>query len=234
MSPTHFTKRIPGLEDPVKVDVVGGEYEDGEKASSITVNALELNTLRGLDLAFEASQEITVSGVMPDGTRNTVRARIVRPEGYILIKAFALDERQREKDAYDIHFVLRHHQPNIEDLAHRLWALLSTGLAKDGYAILKTKFGTLDSAGPVWAARVAQQQGEDFEQMQRSAFEYAQALFDAVEAGLMGLRRCQIALSPSERRTPSWFVMYASTSTCCLTPGLPRTISASGPSPGSA
>lgn len=183
ISPTHFTKRIPGLEDPVKVDVVGGEYEGGQKASSITVNALELNTLRGLDLAFEASQEITVSGVMPDGTRNTVRARIVRPEGYILIKAFALDERQREKDAYDIHFVLRHHQPNIEDLAHRLWALLSTGLAKDGYAILKTKFGTLDSAGPVWAARVAQQQGEDFEQMQRSAFEYAQALFDVVEAG---------------------------------------------------
>jgi len=179
-SPTRFTKRMPGLEDPVKVDVVGAQYEGGERAPTITVNALELNTLRGLDLAFELSREIEISGMTPDGTQNTVQARIVRPEAYILIKAFALAERQREKDAYDIDFVLRHHQPNVEALAHQLRPLLTNGLAEEGYAILKTKFATLESVGPTWAARVAQDQGNDFEQSQRAAFEYAQALFNTI------------------------------------------------------
>jgi hypothetical protein len=181
VSPNCFTKKIAGVRDPVKVDFVGGQYIGGEKTQTIQVNELVLNTLRGLDLAFEVCQELDISGLMPDGSQNTVRFRIVRPEGYILIKAFALDERLKEKDAYDIHFTLLHYRPNIEYLAERVRMLLSNGLAREGYEILKAKFATLNSIGPSWAARVAQEQGEDFEQSQRSAFEYAQALFKAVE-----------------------------------------------------
>ena len=103
-SPTRFTKLVAGVKEPVKVDLVGGQYVAGEKTRTIQVNELGLNTLRGLDLAFDVCQDIELSGAMPDGSQNTVRARIVLPEGYILIKAFALDERMKEKDAYDIHF----------------------------------------------------------------------------------------------------------------------------------
>lgn len=180
-SPTCFTKRVAGVKDPVKVDLVGGQYADDGKTQTIRVNELDINTLRGLDLAFEAFLECELSGPMPDGSQNTVRARIVRPEGYILIKAFALDERKKEKDAYDIYFVLRHYQPDIESLANRFRPLLSNGLAWQGYGILKAKFTRLESVGPSWAARVAEEQGEDFEQSRRSAFEYAQALFGATE-----------------------------------------------------
>ncbi len=95
-SPTHFTKKVAGVDAPVKVDMIGGQYQGGAKARAIQVNALELNTLRGLDLAFEVSREIEICGIMPDGAQNTVRARIVGPEGFILIKAFALDERRRD------------------------------------------------------------------------------------------------------------------------------------------
>ena len=182
-SPTHFTKTVAGVEEPVKVDLVAGQYEGAAKSRSIQVNELELNTLRGLDLAFELWQEIEISGQMPNGLHNTVRARIVRPEGYILIKAFTLDERTNPKDAYDIDFVLRHFPPNIEALAERVRPLLANGLARQGYEILKTKFATLGSVGPSWAAEVAQEQGEDLEQSRRAAFEYAQALFEATERG---------------------------------------------------
>ena len=114
---------------------------------------------------------------MLDGSQNTVRARIVLPEAYILIKAFALDERQKAKDSYDIHFVLRNYRPNVEALAARVRPLLCKSLAREGYGILKAKFATLDSVGPVWAADVAAQYGENYQQWQRSAFEFAQALF---------------------------------------------------------
>jgi len=54
-------------------------------------------------------------------------------------------------------------------------------MVQAGYEILKAKFAALTAVGPTWAAKVAQEQGEDFAQVQRSAFEYAQALFATVE-----------------------------------------------------
>lgn len=180
-SPTRFTKTIPGVVEAVKVDLISGQYAAGAKTETVQIGQLELNTLRGLDLAFEVCQEIKITGVMPDGAQNTVRVRVVQPEAFILIKAFAMDERQKEKDAYDIHFVLRHYQPDVESLGHSVRQLLADGLAREGYQILRAKFATLNSVGPSWAARVAEEQGESFEQSQRSAYEYAQALFDAVE-----------------------------------------------------
>jgi hypothetical protein len=181
ISPTRFTKSIPGVPEPVKVDLVAGEYSAGAKARTIQIDELELSTLRGLDLAFEACEEIEISGTMPDGAQNTVRGRIVLPEAYILIKAFAFDERQKQKDAYDIHFIMRNYAPDVEALAARLRLLLSKGLAREGYGLLKAKFAALGSVGPLWAASVAAQYGENYEQWQRSAFEFAQALFAATE-----------------------------------------------------
>jgi hypothetical protein len=175
--PTRFDKVVVGVDAPIKVDLISGQYMGGEKASQIDVNALQINTLRGLDLAFEASDEIEISGMMPDGTHNVVRARIVRPEAFILIKAFALDERAKEKDAYDIAFVLECYQPNLAMLADRVRSQLRTGLGAEALQILEGKFASLDSAGPVWAARVAKGQGVDYEQARRAAFENAQDVF---------------------------------------------------------
>ena len=103
------------------------------------------------------------------------------PEAYLLIKAFAMDERQKEKDAHDIHFVMRNYQPDVESLAARIRPLLATGLAREGYDTLKRKFAKLESVAPSWAAKVAAERGEDYRQSQRSAFQYAQALFAATE-----------------------------------------------------
>lgn len=181
-SPTRFLKQVAGVEEPVKVDLVGGQYHNGQMVDSLQIGELQINTLRGVDLAFQAADEIEVSGQMPDGSRNTVRVRVVRAEAFSLIKAFALSERAKDKDAYDIAFVLRNFRPSVEALATPLRLLISDGLGQEGYAILMTKFQSVDAVGPVAAARVAREQGEDYDQAQRAAFEYAQALFEAVEA----------------------------------------------------
>jgi hypothetical protein len=179
--PTRFLKNVEGVEDPVKLDLISGEYQGSGKADTVQVDELQLSALRGIDLALEYSREIRISGVMPDGTSNSVRARIVEPEAFILVKAFALDDRKKEKDAYDIVFVLRNFKPNVEALAKRLRPLLTKGLAREGYDILKSKFKSIDSVGPVWAASVYGGSREEVEQSQRAAYEYAQALFRAAE-----------------------------------------------------
>lgn len=157
--------------------MISGEYVNDEKAAAIHVNELSLNTLRGIDLAFEAREEITIEGVMPDGVRNTVRAWIVRPEAFILIKAFALAERTKAKDAYDIAFVLHLYEPTVAALAVNLGPLVMDGLGLEAYQILTEKFATPDSVGPSWAAQVAEENGRDREQTQQAAFQDAQDLF---------------------------------------------------------
>lgn len=182
IDPTRFTKNVAGASEPVKVDLISGQYHHGKKVKTIQVNELQIDCLSGVDLAFTAFDEIEVPGTMPDGTANKVRIRIVRPEAFILIKAFALNERIKEKDAYDVSFVLRHYQPSLASLAKKLNELLQHPLAREGYEILQAKFAGIDSVGPVWAARVYQEQAQDYEQARRAAFEDAQELFRIVNS----------------------------------------------------
>jgi hypothetical protein len=175
-NPTHFVKSVPGAAEPVKVDIIAGQYALGQKHASIQLNELSINTVRGLDLAFEACDLMELRGAMPDGVQNSVFIRIVRPEAFILIKAIALNDRSKHKDAYDIAFVLRHHA-SLTDLSQRTSSLLSNELAQEGYDILKKKFASIEHVGPVWAAREAAQNGEDYEQTRRAAYENAQELF---------------------------------------------------------
>jgi len=179
-NPTRFFRSVDGTEDPIKVDLISGEYINDEKAQAIQVNELSLNGLRGIDLAFEVYEEIQIEGKMPDGEHNIVRARIVRPEAFILIKSFALAERMKQKDAYDIAFILHNYEPTIKELADHIAPLVTEGLGAEAYQILRDKFATLDSVGPSWAASVAEENGQDREQAQQAAFQDAQELFDEV------------------------------------------------------
>jgi len=177
--PTRFYRTVPGVGDPIKVDLISGQYVTSERTETIQVNELKLNSLRGIDLAFEVCKEIRIEGTMPDGTHNIVHARIVRPEAFILIKAFALAERTKEKDAYDIAFILHNYEPSIGTLAARLTPLVQEGLGAEAYQILTEKFATLESVGPSWAAQVAEESGQDREQAQQAAFQDAHELFAA-------------------------------------------------------
>jgi hypothetical protein len=147
----------------------------------IHVNELQINSVRGIDLAFEGCDEMEITGRMPDGSVNVVRARVVRPEVFVLIKAFALDERMKEKDAYDIAFVLHHYEPTLATLAERMRPHVVAGLGREAYEILRSKFAAVDSVGPVWAAQAVPGTGHDIEQLQRAAYEDAQELFHLVD-----------------------------------------------------
>jgi hypothetical protein len=179
-SPTRFVKSVLGTPEPVKVDLICGQNEAGE-SGTVQMGELQLSCLRGVELAFIANKEIEVSGPTPDGPENRVRVWVVRPEAYILIKAFALAERKKTKDAYDVAFVLANYEPSLADLAARVRTLLGHELAREGFQILKDKFATFNSVGPDSAAR--EQQSADPEQARRAAFEDAGELFRLVDGG---------------------------------------------------
>ncbi|MFZ4083750.1 MAG: hypothetical protein ACOYKN_21155 [Pirellula sp.] len=181
-SPTRFFKHLPGLAHPIKIDLITGLYVSQQRQESILVDEIRINALRGIDLAFEASETIIVDGRMPDGSVNQVTARLVAPEAYILIKAIAMDERTKDKDAYDIAFVLNHYQPSLVDLAKKVHGISQAGIGKEALELLRAKFRTYDSVGPVWAGRAASSAGDDAVQFQRAAYEDAVELFRRLDA----------------------------------------------------
>lgn len=179
-NPTRFHRNVPGVADPIKVDLITGEYVTAQKAKTIQIGELSINCLRGIDLAFDAFDEIAIEGTMPDGSHNSVRAQIVRPEAFILIKAFAMADRKKDKDAYDIAFILSHYHPSLTYLASRMAAMIKSGLGAEAFQILGAKFATLQSVGPAWAAQVAEENGLDREQAQQAAFQDMQELIGKI------------------------------------------------------
>lgn len=176
--PTHFT-RAAGRHE-IKVDLITGEYQNGQKVPAILVNELKINALRGLDLAFEYSEVIEITGRMPIGAMNTVQARVVLPEAFVLIKAFAMNERLKSKDAYDVYFVASQYPGGPQQLGIRIAAMLPNGLAEKAIQILRSKFAQLDSIGPVQVAEVLEQQGFDSAQSKQAAYQYLRAMLRAI------------------------------------------------------
>lgn len=166
----------------VKLDLVTGDEPGGTAAgASVLIQDLSVVRLRGVELALERASTVTLTGVLPSGEENTVTARIVTVPAYLCLKAFALDERKKAKDAYDVYFCLKEYMGGSANLARECRELLSNERGREAMTILRGKFGTLNSVGPQWAADVAAGQGEDREGVVRDAFERASALFRALD-----------------------------------------------------
>jgi len=176
--PTHFTRATGRYE--IKVDLITGQYQSGQKAPAILVNELKINALPGIDLAFEYSEHIEITGRMPNGAMNTVQARVVLPEAFVLIKAFAMNDRLKPKDAYDVYFVASNYPGGPQQLGTQIASMFPNGLAEEAVGILQIKFAQFDSIGPVQVGEVLAEHGSDAAQSQQAAYQYLRALLQAI------------------------------------------------------
>jgi hypothetical protein len=165
----------------VKVDLITGEFPDlAREGTHIQIQEMAVCKLRGVDLAFIFQHEVSVEGVLPDGGHNKVTAKLPTIPAYLCIKAMALSERMKKKDAYDIYFSIDNYPGGYKALAVEFRGKLNNRLIAEGIAILRDKFSRLDSIGPLWAAQVAEEvtpgTGFDLEMEQRRAYEVVNAL----------------------------------------------------------
>ncbi len=168
-----FHKRLPGKQGSVtvKLDLVTGQPP--HEASPALIQDLHIGRLRGIELALDHTDTITLDGELPSGVRNAVSARVAAVPSFLCTKAFALSERKKPKDAYDVYFCLRHFAGGPRSLAQACGPLLPRPRGAQAMDILAEKFATLNSIGPRWAAEVASAQGDDPDTIARDAFERA-------------------------------------------------------------
>jgi hypothetical protein len=167
--------------EPVKVEVdfLAGEY-GGTGGSHRTQPVQDLNArkARGCDIVFDHTVAVRIAGKMPGGERNEVRIKIAGPVPFLVMKGMALWERKKEKDAYDIYWLVRYYPGGIEALATEFTPTLDNGLVVEGLAKIRGKFGSLDAIGPVWAARFTTSDADEEARIARDAFERVNALLD--------------------------------------------------------
>jgi hypothetical protein len=127
--------------------------------------------------------EAEVEGTLPDGRQNRKRANVAAPGALIVLKALALANRDKAKDAYDIDYVLQYIAPKGGGpgaVADELRPFRELPVVQEAVAVLAEKFENADSYGPQGVAlyRRLRLGSEDADAVQARAFALVQELLE--------------------------------------------------------
>jgi hypothetical protein len=130
----------------------------------------------GLELAFRDYEMVLLEDELPGGGRAAREIRVCGPAAFTVLKTLAFDKRGKAKDAYDLHYVVRHHQIGAEGIGQRIAEFGDEPAAKDAVRIIQRDFSNADLVGPV---RVAEFLGGTDARVQADAAGFVRLLLEA-------------------------------------------------------
>lgn len=98
-------------------------------------------------VAFERSQDVSIEGPMISGAVNRVCVRVASLADFIIMKAHALEGRDKPKDVYDLCFCLDQHPGGIAAVADNWRSRRGDPLVDAAVRILSEKFETANHYG---------------------------------------------------------------------------------------
>ena len=179
----YRTVKIDDQEFQVEVNFLTSEYGGtSKKHRTQVIQDMHPRKTRGCDLAFEMPVEITLNGTLPEGGLDHTPVRVVSIVPFIMMKAFALGDRLKEKDAYDIYYCLKYYPPGLDHLIEEFRPLIKNRLVTEGLSILAEKFASPLHVGPVYIADFEEISDlEDRAALQRDAYERMSYLLKGLE-----------------------------------------------------
>ncbi len=154
---------IDGITFVVDVDFLAGKYR-GKRTGRRTqhIQDLKARMAPGGQFAFEQdARQIELQAPRPDGSQNTVQVAVVDELPFLCMKAAAFDDREKAKDAYDIHFILEHHPGGFSQLAVEAIPHARQGIVKSMLGILEKLFAKPSSAGCTAVADFEEEHDEE-------------------------------------------------------------------------
>ena len=119
----------------------GGKLRDIEKDFAAIIAP-------GLNLAFQDRRRVRIEGKTVFGERAAREIWVCGPGAFVVLKALAFLGRGKNKDAYDIYYLIRNFGAGIEDVATCLQPLLVDAEAKKAIEVLRDDFLDYDGIGP--------------------------------------------------------------------------------------
>ena len=167
----------------VEVDFLAGEYSGTARGHRTQkVQDMHPRKARGCDLAVSLATEVTLSGILPGGGKDTATLRVASIVPFLVMKAMALAGRLMEKDSWDIYYCIRYYPGGLDRLVDEFRPLLNHGLVQEALAKIAEKFASPQHVGPVHVADFEDLSNPvEREQLQRDAFERVQALINELQ-----------------------------------------------------
>lgn len=138
----------------------------------------------GADLALRFYQMVAIDGSMPAGGTNRVEIAIASIPALLAMKGYAIQNRHKQKDAYDIYYCIRNYPGGPDALAKDCKPLLNLPEGKQGYANIAEKFDKVEGYGPTSVRNFVEETNllgdRTADQWQQDAFGQAQAWLKAL------------------------------------------------------
>jgi len=159
-----------------------------EKNNPALVEDFAVQRADGADLALLFPQYVAISGPMPRGGTNRVEIAIASIPALLAMKGHAINNRHKQKDAYDIYYCVRNYPGGLDALAAACLPVLDHESGAAGYQHIAEKFDAFEAYGPTSVRHFV----EDSQVLgDRTPDEWQQDAFGQVNAwaGLLGLTK---------------------------------------------
>jgi len=140
--------RDGGVPIPVLLDLLMPRNAKTTSNRPPLVAGLRVQGADGGEVALRSNVWLAIEGKMPDGRRNRIELLVASISALLAMKGYALDGRDKAKDAYDIYFCVRSFPGGPEALAAEGSPLLADPVARDGFMKIAAKFRSDDDYGP--------------------------------------------------------------------------------------
>jgi hypothetical protein len=174
--------RIGSREIIVQVDFLAGEYGGTGKKhrhQKIQNQAIQPRKARGCDLVFDKPIEVSIQGELPGGGKDSVKVRVASMVPFLIMKGMALEDRLKEKDAWDIYYCMKNYPGGIDALVEEIQPHTEHGLIKEGLQKIAKHFASEKHLGPKFVADFEEvTDAEEREILQRDAYEQVNYLLE--------------------------------------------------------
>lgn len=138
----------------------------------------------GADLALRDKVAKVIKGKMPNGADNEVTIYVASIPTFLVMKGYAIFDREKPKDAYDIYYCVRNYPGGVTALADACRYLKNVESAQQGFAGIAAKFREPTGLGPIMVRNFVRDSsilgGRTPEQWQQDAFGQVDAFIRAL------------------------------------------------------
>ena len=119
------------------------------KNSPVLIEGFAAQRADGGELAHEFYEMVEVDSEMPGGGKNKVSIAVASIPTFLAMKGYAVAQRKKYKDAYDIYYCARNFPGGLDRLVEATAVMFDNTIAAEGYRLIATKFRFRDDFGPV-------------------------------------------------------------------------------------
>jgi hypothetical protein len=151
--------RDGGTPIPVLLDLLMPRDARTRRNRPPLIAGLRVQTIDAGEIALTNNVRLEIDGIMPDGRPNRIQLLVASIPALLVMKGYALDGRDKAKDAYDIYFCVRSFPGGPQALASESTPLLTDPIARVGYQKIAAKFRSDDDFGPHTVSKFLEESG---------------------------------------------------------------------------